>query len=152
MFNKLLVLCLLTPILLFAEEVTLTVEAISCEQPRPDLSDKKLDIPSGLNHIKEKLEEVHFKNFKLDSTQSITLPIKEKQKITLNNGDQLALEMLYLEAERIGLWINWQDSSGMELLDTRMHFDTAETMLAGAECEENKGKMLAVRVAPKAIS
>ncbi len=148
--TTILLCALLIPVLSFAKDLTLTVETITCEEPRVDLTDKKLTIPDSLGHIKEKLEDIHFKTFNLESAQSVTLPMKEKKKLTLNNGDALELEVLYFEDQRVGLWINWNDSSGMQLLDTRMHFDASETMLAGAECEENKGKMLAVKVSSEA--
>ncbi len=149
--NFLLLCVFLTPVFSFAEDVTLIVETITCDHPRADLSDKKLVIPESLAHIKDKLEDLHFKNFNLDSAQSVVLPMQEKRKLTLSNGDDLELEMLYFEDQRVGLWINWHDTSGMQLLDTRMHFDASEIMITGAECEENKGKMLAVRVVPNEV-
>jgi hypothetical protein len=148
MLNRFILFTILfvLPLSISADSVELSVDTISCDQPRTDLEKERALIPEELVHLKDKLEDVHFKNFNLDSTQSIKLLASNKQKLTLANGDGLELEMLYLEDQRIGLWINWKDTSGMELLDTRMHFDISETMLAGAECEENKGKLLAVRV------
>ena len=119
---------------------------ITCDQPRADLADHSIIVHDSLRHLKDKFQEIHFKEFNLESAQTISIPLNQKQQLTFKNGDTLELEMLYLENERVGLWIDWKDSSGMKLLDTRMHFDSTETMLAGAECEENKGKMLAVTV------
>ena len=104
----------------------------------------------SVRELKPKLSKLPYKSCDLVWAQNISIPMKSRQKFQISNGDQLELELLYIEDQRVGLWIDWHDKAGVDLLDTRLHFDASEIMLAGAEEGEDsdKAKMLAISIEP----
>ena len=144
LISFLLGLCLL-PGFLTADEIKINVESIACSNKRSDL-EKPVKCDQKLLDLKHKLAQLPFENFVSTGVQQAKLATDKKQTFKLQNADLLTLELLYLEGSRVGLLIDWEDQSGMQLLDTRMHFDRNETMLAGADTdsEANNGKILAI--------
>ena len=120
-----------------------TIEA----QGAPD-DGSSLNIDERLSDIREKLIKLQFKNFRLVSSQTVIVPLMKKGKLALVNGFNLAVRPLYVSADRISMWLSWRDPRGMEIIDTRMHFDPGESMLTGSEQGEHEGVILAIEVKP----
>ena len=73
----------------------------------------------------------------------------QKEVLPLVNGHTLAVRPLYVSPNRIGLWLKWLDKGGVEILDTRLHFDPGESMLTGTDGNRgDKGVVLAIDVKP----
>lgn len=131
------------------ENVTINIKTITCSGKRVVSRKNPIVVHDSIRNLKSKLKQIPFKNFNLVSSESITIPSESKQQIKLKNKDSLGLELLYLKQDRVGLWLDWADKEGMRLLDTRLHFDCMETMLAGADTESDTCKMLAISVEGK---
>ena len=131
-------LILFSPIL--AEElphVIVKIRAIRASQPGKSLTEAP-QIDPRLSDISDKLRSFDFKKFRMISEQERRVPFKKKESIDLTEKTRLAVRPLYMEPERVGMWLKWTDFTGEEvLLDTRMHFTRAETVVTGTNC--NKG-------------
>lgn len=151
-FTKSFILLLVFSVSLFAEEsksINLKIESIECRDRQKKLIESdKIVIHDSIRALKPKLKKLPYKSYHLDSVANVSLPSSERQEVKLKNGDMLALELLYFDNERVGLEIDWRDESDMKLLQTRMHFDQDDTMLAGAADEESmQAKVLAISLA-----
>ena len=107
-----------------------------------------LQIDSRISDISTKLKKLHFRSFKLVSSQREVVPLGKRETITLIDGNHLTIRPLTVENRRVALWINWQDASGMQVLDTRMHFDCGQSMLTGVDGAQDNGLILAIDVSP----
>lgn len=151
---RFLCLCfLLIPALAFGQQknqVTVKIQSIACSEEKTS-AEQAFTVDSKIHKLTKKLKDVPYQNFSLACSKSVVIPIKEKQDLTLDDGDKLSLELLYVDEERVGLWIDWRDPQGMQLLDTRMHFGCHETMLAGADGgdDSNSAKVLAISITDK---
>ena len=105
-------------------------------------------IDPRLSDISEKLRKLHFKSYRLLASQTQVVPLMKKGKLALVNGDNLILRPLLVSSERVSMWLKWKDAEGMEILDTRMHFDPGESMLTGTDNNEESGVILAIEVKP----
>lgn len=131
------------------DNVTIKVQSIECSGEKSS-KNTKIKVDQSISSLETRLKDLPYTNFNLASSQTINIPLNKEQELTLDSGDILHLKLLYLDQERVGLLLNWKDSEGMQLLDTRMHFGCTETMLAGAEgCEGDNGKLLAISVESK---
>lgn len=106
----------------------------------------KLD-PAILD-LKEKLEALPFEQFVLLSSEERSMPLKKKDIIQFKCGQVLHLRPLSIDGNKVSLWLNWEDSSGQTILDTRMHFDSSQSLLAGTDSTDDTGLLLAVDVRP----
>ncbi len=123
-----------------------TVEALGGGSPVAQSIAPKID--PRLSDIGEKLRKLHFKSFRLLSSQTQVVPLMKKGKLALINGDNLILRPLLVSPDRISMWLKWKDANGMEVLDTRMHFDPGESMLTGTDHSDESGVILAIEVKP----
>lgn len=108
------------------------------------VSDKPVE--KDLADLKEQLDVLPFEHFKVLTKEKAVLPLKKQATIKLANGHYLILKALSIDNGQVGLWLNWKDESGQCLLDTRMHFDSAEAMLAGTDHNTDDGLLLAINV------
>jgi hypothetical protein len=134
------------------QEVSVRIRAIRASVPNSIDKDelKPLSIDKKLDDISTKLSGFDFRRFKLISEQVLTVPVKKKTVVNLTEKTVLNIRPTYVEPNKLGLWIKWTDSSGQRtLLDTRMHFDSQENMLAGTNCENNKALILSIGAVPK---
>lgn len=130
--------------------VVVRVRAVKAtEEENAETSRSAPNVDNRLDDIKRKLCKLQFHNFKMISSQETEVPIKRKQTLSLLNGQTLTLRPLYVEGDRVGLWLKWQDNSGMQILDTRMHLDSGESMLTGIDGSSDSGLILAIDVHPK---
>ena len=103
-------------------------------------------VDERISDLREKLKNLNYRHFLLlESTERI---VSENQieTVPLYGGHALALKPVRFGRGRIGLWLRWTDERGAEVLNTKMHFDSRESMLAGMEREGNKGVILAIGV------
>ncbi len=160
--SSLLVICLsLAPFLVCAEDsvpgggaaqsVTVEVRTVEASDPLPQLPQSEavlINVAAQLDDLRPQLQKLHYRSFKLLGVQSQVVQLLQKGTLVLVNGHSLTVRPLYVSSKRIGLWLKWRDNTGVEVLDTRMHFDPGESMLAGTESEGRKGVVLAIDVKP----
>jgi hypothetical protein len=101
-----------------------------------------------LQDLRTQLETLPYDSFKIVSNEKIVLPIKKSNNLALSNGHSVVLKPLSVNGREISLWLNWKDESGDCLLDTRMHFDSSEAMIAGTDHSPDSGLLLAINVRP----
>jgi hypothetical protein len=70
--------------------------------------------------------------------------VNSQEKVALPNGQSVSVRPMYAESKRMGLWLNWFDNDGSEILNTRVHFDTDDTIVTGTDCPNNEGLLLAI--------
>lgn len=107
-----------------------------------------VQVDSRIKDLAPQLGKLHFKCFRLISSQREIIPLGKRETVGLVEGNQLTLRPLSLDSKRVGMWLKWQDASGMQVLDTRMHFDLGESMLTGVDGAADSGLILAIEVAP----
>ncbi len=133
------------------KEVILSIRAIKGNKLLVTEDEKKQprEVAKNLEDLNNKLTSFDFQSFRLVSEQTLTIPVKKKTTIFLTERTVLNVRPLYTEEKRVGLWIKWTDSSGdRTLIDTRMHFNAGEVMLAGTNCKNNKALILAISAVP----
>lgn len=108
-----------------------------------------LVVEASLKDIAEKLEHLPFKNFQVLDAQNKIISVARRENIPLYGGYALDLRPLYVDQDRIGLWLRWTDSRGLRLVDTRMHITPDDTVVTGADGNgEEMGDVLAIKVSP----
>jgi hypothetical protein len=116
----------------------------------PRAQSPKLVIDSRLHDIENKLKQLHFRNYQLVSNEEVTIPLKKRETINLTEQTVLTLRPLFVDEDRVAIWLKWTDRTGNQvLLDTRMHIGFKESMLAGTDSNEGKGIILAVEARPE---
>lgn len=109
---------------------------------------KKLKLDPQIADLESKLRDLHFKNFKLVGNEELSIPVKKRETVVLAEGNVLYLRPLYLENNRVGMWIKWIDQDGTQvLLDSRMHFCPSESMITGTDGISDSGLILAINAA-----
>lgn len=130
--------------------IQLSVRAIQATNPISDADSNSTTkqtvvLDSDLRDLEQKLSQLPFGNFQLLSSKQEVITLKSKNSIRLPNGQSLAFRPMYLDAKRVGLWLHWRDGDGSEILNTRVHFDAAESVLTGTDCAHNEGLVLAIK-------
>lgn len=108
--------------------------------------DTRPSVDDSLRDIQQQFQKLHFKKFRLVSSQQEVVPLMKKQMIYLVEGNTLAVRPFYLDGRKIGLWLRWIDGSGMKVLDTRIHFNCGESFITGTDGDANTGTVLAIDV------
>ena len=111
------------------------------------VNNAKLD--PAISDLKEKFDSLPFEHFVLVSSEERTLPLKKKETIQFSGGQVLHLRPLFIEGNKVSLWLNWEDAKGQNILDTRMHFDSSQSVLAGTDSTDDTGLLLAISVQPQ---
>jgi len=107
-----------------------------------------VSLDSTLEDLRPKLQKLHFRKYKLLGTEVTDVGLLQKVTVPLISGDTLTVRLLEVANRRIGLWLKWRDKAGNEVLDTRMHFNSGESMLAGTDSDANCGIVLAIKASP----
>ena len=102
-----------------------------------------------IEDLRGKLQKLHFTSFTLLGTDTRQIELLQKVVMPLANGDTLAIRPLEIAGDRVGLWLKWRDRKGSEVLDTRMHFNSDESVVTGTDSEKNCGVVLAIKVSPR---
>ena len=106
-------------------------------------------VDEELNDLEYKLQALPYRSYRLIASREVALPVEHKQSLRLQGGQTLNLRLLYADKTRVGMWLGWLDKSGGTLLDTRVHFNRAEPMLAGTDSSKKCGMLLALEVKGK---
>lgn len=107
-----------------------------------------MEIDPAIQDLSQKLLKLNFSTYRLLGTNREVVGMKKKEVLHLVDGYMLTVRPLYIEDKRVGMWLKWQDRSGLVILDTRMHFDPGSTMLAGTDRGDSSGLVLAIDVVP----
>jgi hypothetical protein len=107
--------------------------------------DPKISVENTLTDLKPKLSLLPFTSFRLISQKEEEISVKRKDSIQLPNGQTLAFRPMYMDKERVGMWLSWKDTDGSDILNTRIHFGADESVLTGTDYRDNEGRILAIR-------
>jgi hypothetical protein len=127
-----------------------TIQASDPIEPEPREGEEAQapKVPADLSDIEAKLSQLPFRSFLLLSSKSETHSLKKREMMKLPNGQTLVFRPMYMDQKRVGLWLNWRDADNSEILNTRVHFDTDDSVVTGMDCAENKGLILAIKAKP----
>jgi hypothetical protein len=144
-------LVIITPSAAFPEKggVALVVRTVHASGHAAD-TEKSISpqVDSRIEDLRPKLSKLRYRSFKMQAEDRDVIPLRKRRTFHLSCGHTLTVRPLYMEKERIGLWMQWLDKAGMKMLDTRMHMNTGETMVTGTEAEGDCGTILAIDVKP----
>ena len=150
-FNVALVLCvLLLPLALQAEgpikkgPVALMVRTIDAY---PDKKGGGPRIDTRLKDISWKLEDLPYQTFSLESARTVKVKMKKKRVVKLPDGQELTLRMAYKNEKKLGIWIDWRDRAGMNLLNSKIHLGCSDPVLAGIDNPDGSASLLAIALA-----
>jgi len=96
--------------------------------------------------LRSKLSRLNFRSYKLISVNDKVIPLTKRGTITFNGGDTLNFRPLYMENDKVGMWLRWEDKQGISLLDTRVHFAPGESFVTGTDSSNYTGLILAIDV------
>lgn len=102
-------------------------------------------VDAGLMDLEKKFMALPYHYFRLLAAKEEELCVKKKQSLSLPNGQSLSFRPVRMEDKKVGLWISWRDAEGMEILNTRIHFDTDYSVLTGMEESPSTGLILAIK-------
>ena len=131
-----------------AEQLVVTIRAVRAAEPVGDQGAGVIRVDARVRDLGMKLSKLPYRNFSLISTERRLVPMRKRESVTLTGGQVVNLRPLDADSDRVGMWIRWMDQSGMEVLDTKMHFDFGESMIAGTESGPDSGMVLAIDVTP----
>lgn len=142
--------------------VTLSVRAIQASAPtergketaeRSDATQSnRTQLDPELKDIEGRLINLPFSRFQLLASKNETITIKQKNSLQLPNGQKLTFRPMYMDHKKVGLWLNWRDKDGSEILNTRVHFDSNESVVTGTDCAHDQGLILAIKAEQVAAS
>lgn len=99
-----------------------------------------------LSDIKSNLDELGFKSYKMFDTKIVQIHFETPTSVIMSNGDTLTFKHFRSDAGRICMWFKWIGSDGMQILDTKLHFDAQESVITGTEDSSNSGVIFAINV------
>lgn len=135
--------------------IRVSVRAIQASEPHDSSSAgstgntdaRAVRVDPALHDLESKLSHLPFNSFHLLSHKEQTITLKSRDSVQLPNGQSLMFRPIYMEAHKVGLWLNWKDRDGSEILNTRLHFDSQDSVLTGTDCSHNEGMILAIKAA-----
>ena len=129
--------------------VQVLVRAIQASSPTTDNPPPSpLILEDAIADLQPKLAQLPFRSFKLLSAKQEQLEVKHQETVKLPNGQTVALRPMFAADHRVGLWLNWLDTDGSEILNTRLHFDTEDSLVTGTDSSQNEGLLLAIKAVP----
>jgi len=126
-------------------KVKVVVRTIQATGSRTDLTTQAPALEDSLADLKPQLALLPFSNFHLISSKEEEISLKQKESFRLPNGQTLTFRPMYMEKERVGMWLSWKDTDGSDILNTRVHFDSDDSVLTGTDYHDNEGRILAIR-------
>lgn len=130
------------------QRVTVLVRSVKASNPAQGGGAANTEIDKRIEDLRSKLETLHFKSFRLLSTETRVVNLERKETMQVGEGSTLVVRPLYVQDHRVGMWLKWRDSTGANILDTRMHFSAGESMITGADQTGDTGVLLAIDVNP----
>lgn len=133
-------------------KVKVVVRTIQATGPRPSATGQALPahaetppLEESLADLKPQLALLPFSTFHLIASKEQEISLKKKESFRLPNGQTLTFRPMYMEKERVGMWLSWKDTDGADILNTRIHFDADDSVLTGTDYHDNEGRILAIR-------
>jgi len=126
-------------------KVKVVVRTIQATGSRTDPTNQSPTVEDSLADLKPQLALLPFSNFHLISSKEEEISLKQKESFRLPNGQTLTFRPVYMEKERVGMWLSWKDTDGSDILNTRVHFDSDDSVLTGTDYHDNEGRILAIR-------
>ncbi len=128
-------------------KVKVVVRTIQATGPRASSSGQTqtTSLDDSLADLKPQLTLLPFSAFHLISSKEEEISLKKKESFRLPNGQTLTFRPMYMEKERVGMWLSWKDTDGSDILNTRIHFDADDSVLTGTDYHDNEGRILAIR-------
>jgi hypothetical protein len=128
-------------------KVKVVVRTIQATGPRASSSGQAqtTSLDDSLADLKPQLALLPFSAFHLISSKEEEISLKKRESFRLPNGQTLTFRPMYMEKERVGLWLSWKDTDGSDILNTRIHFDADDSVLTGTDYQDNEGRILAIR-------
>jgi len=135
--------------------IKLSIRTIHASDPSAvdsakDVTEHVVRVDNDIRDLESKLSQLPFGNFQLVSTKEEIVTLKTRDSLKLANGHSLTFRPIYMDEKKVGLWLNWRDEEGDEILNTRVHFDATDSVLTGTDCSHDKGLILAIKAAPVA--
>lgn len=133
-----------------SSKIKINVRTIHASGPRDITSANKTGSPvvsmeNSLKDLKPKLELLPFSSFNLISQKEEEISVKRKESIQLPNGQALFFRPIYMDKQRVGMWLSWKDTDGTDILNTRVHFDADESIVTGTDYRDNEGRILVIK-------
>lgn len=100
-----------------------------------------------IEDLKQQLTSLPFTRFDTLAIRKRKASLDRVHSIALRLGHSVNLRLLYVEKGKTGLWLVWKSGEGEELLNTKLHLNCREPMVAGTELQNGEGLVLAVNVA-----
>ena len=134
------------PVVVQASDEVLGFDLYSVEAQGVRQSTARVSMNTSLAPFKDHLLQFPFHKYRIKYASQIAVPVMKKQSMQLNADEVINLRLFYREKKRIGLWLQWLDGDGEELLNTRLHFNDHEPVIAGTDTGEYSGKLLLLRL------
>lgn len=135
-----------------ADTIQLSIRTIHASDPSSGDSiqsgaRRSVRVDNDIRDLTSKLSQLPFEHFQLISSKEEIVPLKNRDSLKLANGHSLTFRPMYMDETKVGLWLNWRDEEGDEILNTRVHFDATDSVLTGTDCSHDKGLILAIKAA-----
>lgn len=104
------------------------------------------EIDKDIKDLSSKLKQLHFRKYKLRSSTNRDMVFDKQEVLDLGDGYKLAMKPLYRDKDKLCLWVEWTDGSGMKIINTRLHMNTRESMVTGTDQGDDGGMILAIDV------
>lgn len=128
-------------------DVLINVRIVEASNSPVPAGHSRLRFDGRVQDLSQKLGHLPYNTFRMLASQTVRVPLKRQYVVQMPDGNKIRLRLHYKDDQRMGIWLRWKDVSGMEVLDTRMHFDVDDCFVTGVEGEEGKGLILTVRMA-----
>jgi hypothetical protein len=96
--------------------------------------------------LEHSLRSLPFNRYLTIDNQSIELSARQRELVKIAEADTLGIRLQYLNEDKIGLWLNWHDAQGVELLNTRMHITKDMPVVVGADSVQEQPKAARILV------
>ena len=130
-------------------EIKISVRTIQATNPLDSGQDgqeiQAAHVPEEISDLAPKLSQIPFSSFSLLESKEQIISLGQRETMQLPNGQSLVFRPMYMDNKRVGIWLNWKDKDGDEILNTRVHFDADDSVLTGTECAHQQGVILAIK-------
>jgi hypothetical protein len=128
------------------------IDASGSNEQNEQAESNNLNVDPRLEDLREKLNNLPYSEYRLNTEASKFISIKQKEPIRLFNGQRVYLRVIDYNNEEATVWIRWIGPENETLLDTRLGLVFNDAMVVGLDqiSPESKGKgmVLAVKFSP----
>lgn len=104
------------------------------------------EIDARLDDIKINLEQLPYRKFSFISTIEVPVAMRKRKTIRLPGANVLDVRLLYIDKDKTGMWVQWSDKEGSEVLDSRLHFYSGESVVVGTDATDDAAYILALGI------